>query len=557
VTDDQAYTPAQLAELERNLNDPMWRLCNLYWIVTKGDDDDEGLVVKFVPNVAQRKLLAKLWYRNLVLKVRQRGITTLIALLWLDTALFSKSPIKCGIIAHEREAAEEIFRDKVLFAYNRLPEVLRERFPMKTQTKTQIVFKHNDAVVKVAISVRGGTTHRLHVSEMGKIAAKYPARAREVMTGSIPSVPKSGVLIVESTAEGQDGAFYDMAQLAIKGAQRRAPDGSIVPLSQKDYRFHFFHWWDAPEYELDPEHVTFSEGEQEYFRKVEGIIGRPLSLRKRAWYVVTLRNDFAGDQPSMWQEYPSYPEEAFAVSTEGCYFATQLAKAREQGRIRESLPIEAVPVNTFWDLGRNDMMAIWLHQRVGPENRIIGYYENSGEELSHYVQWLMKQAETRGLVYGRHFLPHDAAIKRLGETPDTNRSPLEMLEKLMPGHRFEIVPRVTAVLSGITATRNVFSTCWFDETACECQVGDQRVSGLKRLARYRKEWDKQRSCWKDQPLHDDNSHGADAFRQFGQVADAGEKFAGGFVAAGRVAGSTSNGNGGWKRPKRRGSPMAV
>ncbi|MBI5255420.1 MAG: terminase [Burkholderiales bacterium] len=553
TVDTTAATPAQLAELERNLADPMWRLSNLYFIIVKGDEDDEGLVMRFEPNVAQRKLLRRLWHRNLVLKVRQRGITTLIALLWLDTALFSKGPVKCGIVAHEREAAEEIFRDKVLFAYNRLPEVLRDRFPLKKKTETQIVFKHNDAVVKVATSMRGGTTHRLHVSEFGKIAAKYPARAREVMTGSIPSVPKTGIIVIESTAEGQDGEFYELTRIAMSKDQTR------LPLTLKDYRFHFFNWWDAPEYELDAEGFRCSEGMLEYFRKVESIIGRALSDRKRAWYVATLENDFAGDQPMMWQEYPSYPDEAFAVSTEGCYYATQLTKAREQGRVRPSLPVEAVPVNTFWDLGRNDMMAIWLHQRVGAENRFIGYYENSGEELVHYVGWLMEQATKRSLVFGRHFLPHDAAIKRLGETPDTNRSPLEMLEALMPGHRFEVVPRVTSVISGITATRNVFASCYFDETACECQVGELKVSGVKRLANYRKEWDKERSCWKDHPRHDDNSHGADAFRQFGQVADAGEKFAGGFVAAGAVAGTAATGRRRWGAARRGGggSPMAV
>lgn len=529
--------PAALA-LAEHLDDPMWRLENLYHIIVKGDDEDDtdGLVMKFAPNVAQRKLLATLWYRNLILKVRQRGITTLIAILWLDTALFSKSPIKCGIIAHEREAAEEIFRDKVLFAYNRLPDELRERFPLKTKNKTQLVFAHNDAVIKVATSVRGGTTHRLHVSEFGKIAAKYPARAREVVTGSIPSVPKSGLCVIESTAEGQGGEFYELAQIAMAKAEKGEK------LTPKDWRFHFFNWWDAPEYELDPQGVVITEGMLEYFRKVEGIIDRRLSDRKRAWYVVTLRNDFADDQPLMWQEYPSYPGEAFQVSTQGCYYASQLSKARSTHRILPDIPVEAVPVNTFWDLGRNDMLTIWLHQRVGPQNRWIGYYENSGEELIHYVLWLQQQAAERQLIYGRHFLPHDAAIKRLGETPDTNRSPLEMLEKLMPSQRFEVVPRVTAVLTGITATRNVFGSCWFDESTCDV--------GLKRLANYRKQWDKVRACWKDEPLHDENSHGADAFRQFGQVADAGETFSGGFNRKTPLAG-------GAKKPWRRGGGSAM
>ncbi|MBI5259815.1 MAG: terminase [Burkholderiales bacterium] len=548
MTEAATLTPAQEAELERNLSDPMWRLENLYWIVTKGADDeegDEGLVVKFVPNHAQRRLLRRLHHRNVILKARQLGFTTLIAILWLDTALFSKEPIRCGIIAHEREAAEDIFRGKVLFAYDRLPPEIREMCPLKTKNKTQIVFEHNDAVVRVATSMRSGTTHRLHISEFGKIAAKYPAKAREVVTGSIPSVPKTGITVIESTAEGQDGEFYEITDRAIATKEKRQP------LTPKDWKFHFFAWWEAPEYELDPEGITFTEANLEYFRRIEAEIGRSLSARKRAWYVVTLRNDFADDQPLMWQEYPSTPREAFQVSTEGCYYAAQLTAARKQGRVRPSLPVEAVPVNTFWDLGRNDMLTIWLHQRVGAENRFIGYYENSGEELVHYVTWLMDQATKRGLVFGRHFLPHDAAIKRLGETPDTNRSPLEMLEKLMPGHRFEVVPRVTAVISGITATRNVFASCWFDETECDV--------GLKRLASYRKQWDKMRGCWKDDPLHDDNSHGADGFRQFGQVADAGEKFAGGFVAAGAVAGTAAGGRRRWGAARRGGggSPMAV
>jgi hypothetical protein len=50
------------------------------------------------------------------------------------------------------------------------------------------------------------------------------------------------------------------------------------------------------------------------------------------------------------------------------------------------------------------------------------------------------------------------------------------------------------------------------------------VQGLQRLAAYRKEWDRNRGCWKDDPLHDQASHGADAFRQYGQRLEAGENF---------------------------------
>jgi hypothetical protein len=518
------------ATLAKSLDDPLWRLSNLYKIITKGSEEDDDLVITFRPNRAQRRLMARLHTRNLILKARQLGFSTLVCILWLDTALFSKDPVRCGIIAQDREAAEALFRGKVKFAYDNLPEALRERMPLSKATASELEFGHNGSSIRVATSMRSGTIHRLHISEFGKICAKYPDKAREVVTGSIPAVPTNGVCIIESTAEGQDGYFYDMSQRAQALHEQQAI------LTQKDWRFHFFAWWMAPEYTIEPDGVVFTEADLTYFNDVESQIKRALTEGQRAWYVTTRRADFADEAPLMWQEYPSTPAEAFQVSTEGCYYATQLANARKQGRVLKTLPIEAAPVNTFWDLGRGDMTAIWCHQRVGPENRWIKYYEASGEDLVHYVDWLQRQ----GFTFGTHYVPHDADYKRLGETPDTNRSLKEMLERLMPGQRFEVVPRVSTIQAGIQATRNQFSSCWFSEEGCD--------QGIKRLSNYRKQWDKTRGCWKDDPMHDENSHGADAFRQFGQVADAGAVF------QTAIASARPSGAGMFKR---RGTAMAV
>lgn len=502
-----ALTPEELAELDGNLNDVMWRLSNLYKIIIKGEDEDDILVIQFKPNRAQRRLIARLHHRNIILKARQLGFTTLICILWLDTALFSKNPMRCGIIAQDREAAEAIFRDKVKFAYDNLPDELRARMPLERDSASELLFAHNKSSIRVATSMRSGTIHRLHVSEFGKICAKNPEKAREVVTGSIPAVPSSGILVIESTAEGQDGEFYKMTQRAMALQQQGAK------LSAKDYRFHFFAWWEAPEYEMDPDGVIFTDADREYFSKTEGLTGRELSDRKRAWYVATRESDFSGEAPLMWQEYPSTPEEAFQISTEGCYYATQLATARKTGRILR-IPKAPVPVNTFWDVGRGDMSTIWFHQRVLMEDRFIRYYEASGEDLDHYVVELLRH----GYVFGTHYLPHDAEHKRLGKNPDTNQSIKEMLEELLPGHRFEVVPRVTSIGSGIQSTRAAFASAHFDEVDCR--------QGVIRLANYRKKWDKARGCWHEEPLHDDNSHGADAYRQWGQLVGAGEIFKG-------------------------------
>ena len=135
----------------------------------------------------------------------------------------------------------------------------------------------------------------------------------------------------------------------------------------------------------------------------------------------------------MWQEYPSYPAEACQVSTDGCYYAAQMAASRVQGRVLKRQPLESAPVYTFWDIGRGDMTSIWLVQKFGPEHRFIGYYEASGEELNHFPTYL----QGKGYTYTKHFLPHEAAYRRIGRTPDTNQSIEEMLQELMPGQHFE------------------------------------------------------------------------------------------------------------------------
>lgn len=205
--------PTDEKALAEFLADPEKRLFSgaLYKIMIKGDDkigadgsieEGDSFVLPFKPNRAQKRFIRRLWHRNLILKARQLGFTTLIAIMWLDHALFNGDQ-RCGIIAQDREAAEAIFRDKVKFAYTNLPDEIRERFPLARDSATELLFAHNNSSVRVATSMRSGTIHRLHVSEFGKICAKFPDKAQEVVTGSIPAVPTNGILVIESTAEGR------------------------------------------------------------------------------------------------------------------------------------------------------------------------------------------------------------------------------------------------------------------------------------------------------------------------------------------------------------------
>jgi hypothetical protein len=486
--------PVDKDELARCLADPMWRICSgLYKILVKGDDDDEGTILNFKPNRAQRRFIARLWHRNLILKARQLGMTTLVCILWLDHALFNANQ-RCGIIAHDRDSAANIFRDKVKFAYEHLPEALKNSIRVVANNASEILFSNNSSI-RVATSMRSGTIHRLHVSEYGKICALYPHKAREVMTGSLPAVPITGITVIESTAEGQDGDFYKKTQQA----QELADLGR--ELSPKDFRFHFYAWWQEPKYRMSPAGVNFTPEYQAYFEEIEAMYGMTLDIEQRAWYIATKEVEFSGDDETMWREYPSYPEEAFKVSTEGSYFAKQLTMARRDGRITTVPFLTGYPVYTFWDLGLNDLQAIWFMQAIGMQHRFIRYYENSGEGVSHYVH----KMQEFGYVYGGHYLPHDGAARRPTlEKPETYEDMLRRMS-VRPIH---IVPRITHKTIAIDMMREQFPQCWFDERNC--------AVGLKRLQNYKKEWNERLQTWGEQPRHDDNSNAADAIMQYAQ-----------------------------------------
>jgi hypothetical protein len=163
-------------EVEKRYGNRKYRLNHLYWI-----KDKEGKKVRFKFNWAQELLYLGLWTFSLILKARQLGITTFICLYFLDACLFN-SDTHAGIIAHNREDAEEFFHNKIKYAYDNLPEEVKAARPALTDTVRQLRF-NNGSSIRVGTSMRSGTLQYLHVSEFGKVCAKYPDKAKEIVTG--------------------------------------------------------------------------------------------------------------------------------------------------------------------------------------------------------------------------------------------------------------------------------------------------------------------------------------------------------------------------------------
>jgi hypothetical protein len=475
-----------LAALARQAVSPLWRIRNLYWV-----RDKAGNEVPFVPNWTQEDFLTEMHYMNLILKARQLGFTTFITLFMLDACLFYPN-VHAGIIADTDDKAKEIFRDKIKFAYDRLPPGLRAARSTVVDSVHQMEFD-NGSSIQVGTSMRGTTKQYLLVSELGKIAAENPQKAEEIRTGSFNTVHAGQFLFVESTAKGREGLFYDLVEIARKDQQAKRP---LTPLT---FKFHFYPWYLDESYTLPTElakTITITKEDQDYFAKVEAERGVELSPEQRAWYVEKRRTQ----KEEMKAEFPSTPDEPFEVGNEGLIFRHEMALVRSQGRILKTIPwIPTIPVNTFWDLGMGDYTSIWFHQRVGPENRLLRYYENSGYGLPHYLN----EIRSHGYVLGKFYLPHDARHKRLGKEM-TGKSVEDWLMELgIPAHQIEVVPVLENKWNdGIETTRAFLATCWFDGT-----FGAQ---GLLRLENYKKHWNSQVGAWRNEPMHDENSHGADA-----------------------------------------------
>lgn len=472
------------------LSDRIWRLNNLYWII-----NEHGQRVKFKCRPLQLRFVQNLWYRNVILKARQLGFTTLIDIFGLDLSVFN-SNTNGGIIAHTREAAGVIYRDKIKFPYNALPDAIKvERPPVKMDAGELRL--GNNSGIRVGTSMRSGTLQFLHISEHGKICARYPEKAREIKTGSIPAVHQGSFLFVESTAEGRAGDFHDLWESAWRGHLAGA---KLNPLSIKP---HFFPWWENDPYRLDPDDIVIPQRLTEYFDQLEPKIGVKLAPEQRAWYAET-EGGALGLGGDMKREHPSMPEEAFEQSVEGAYYKTQMDKAYADGRVCLVPHIPGYPVNTHWDKGHSDSTAIWFYQDIGGWHRYIDYYEHSGEGLDHYAAVLKQKQEDRGFEYGRMIAPHDMDHTEWGTGKTSREIALEE-----HGILFELAPNV-GLSNGIESTRRYISRCVFDESYCSI--------GINCITNYRKEWDDKNGCWKNQPLHDQHSHGADSLR-YGAVSE--------------------------------------
>jgi phage terminase large subunit len=195
----------------------------------------------------------------------------------------------------------------------------------------------------------------------------------------------------------------------------------------------------------------------------------------------------------------------------GSYYADQMKLAYEQERIRKVAWNPMYKVDTAWDLGLDDATCIWFTQSIDNKCYFIDYIESSSHGLDWYLELMWKKPYS----YGRHFAPHDIAVRDYSTGKARKQFAAEK------GFIFEPVPKLS-LEEGINAGRMLFPVSMFDNTENDRLTATENEGksvlyegcsrGLSALASYRRDFDEKLMTWRNTHVHDWASNGADAYR---------------------------------------------
>ena len=140
------------------------------------------------------------------------------------------------------------------------------------------------------------------------------------------------------------------------------------------------------------------------------------------------------------------------------------------------------------------------------QDLFIDFEEGWGEPYEYFVNIM----QSKGYLWGKHYLPHDGAHARQGQSQ--NLSPQQMLKNLGL-NQVLIVPRVSELLHGINKARDaLMNDVWFDVDRCK--------NGLHHLENYTRKFNNHAQKYTSEPVKSDgHSEAADAFRQFAQIRE--------------------------------------
>ena len=340
-----AETGLDLSFINDKLSSKKWRLNNLYTI-----SDKDGKLRTLRLNESQIDFLESSQHkRKIVLKSRQRGITTCAVVYNLDSCIFTPG-FSAGVQSYGKTEAKKL-QAKAKLAWEKFDPNIKKLLGITLVVDNQegMVFS-NGSHLRIG-NFRGDTLQSLHVSELAKIAKKYPDKAQELKTGAFQAVSINNRITIESTAEGKSGLFYEMWVKAI--ARKEACDAAQEPLSPFDFYPIFQAWFTDSDCQMDIQ-VPISDKINAYLDSIEEQCNITLTQQQRWWYAA--KCDELGED--IRQEYPSTAEEAFMQPLEGTYYQAQFKRLK----IQPTTHLKHYKVHLAADLGVRDKFAIGMFQ---------------------------------------------------------------------------------------------------------------------------------------------------------------------------------------------------
>jgi len=224
-----------------------------------------------------------------------------------------------------------------------------------------------------------------------------------------------------------------------------------------------------------------------------------MNYNDNPWFPDVLERERARCKANNPEDYENIWEGATKAAADGAIYHKEIRLAQEEGRITNVAPDRLLKTHIVMDLGWNDSMSIILCQRSLSEIRIIDYIEDDHRTLDSYSDQLKQLGHNWGTMY----LPHDARNRDFKHGISSE----EIMQRL--GWDTEIVPK-SDIETGIRLARMTFDRAYFDSVKAE-----RLIECLKNYRRGINQITQEPGA----PLHDEYSHGADAWRYLCAVVD--------------------------------------
>lgn len=212
-------------------------------------------------------------------------------------------------------------------------------------------------------------------------------------------------------------------------------------------------------------------------------------------------------------QYQQDPDEKLS---EGVVYKKEVEAIIEDGRFCQ-IPVEpSLPVWTFWDLGINDDMAIWLMQPFRKELRLIACFHGRDHGIEYYINWLHDFKDKYGIRYEKHIGPHDLAVRELFGSNGEDR--ITVAKRM--GIKFTKVDRVKIKRDAHDALRRILPRVVIDNTDVDFSKADPRPpvskgcsKGWEALKTLRREYDPDNETFTDRIIPKWATNFTDALEQ--------------------------------------------